>query len=137
MNVVKVKLILAEDHSDLRAAIMNLIKKRSDQFELLDVVANGVALLNAVKKSIPDLVVTDIQMPEMDGLTACAEITKQFPGVKVVIFSALEESLVYDAAIKAGASGYMPKNIDKEAFFETIIGVANGKPAFTGGAYLF
>jgi len=103
------RIILADDHGIFREGMKSLLGKDPG----LKVVAeanNGKELLTILKSVKCDLVVLDIAMPEMDGLTALKEIKRQFPSIKVLILSMLKDFAHFTQAKAFGASGYLAKD---------------------------
>jgi DNA-binding NarL/FixJ family response regulator len=107
--MTKTRLLLADDHVLVRAGIRSLLEKMPS----LDVVAeanNGREALEQVRTYLPNLVLMDIAMTEMNGLMALARITKEFPSVKVIILSMHANKEYVVQALRAGACGYLIKD---------------------------
>ncbi len=79
----------------------------------------------------PDIVLMDLAMPRLDGLAATRLITAELPQVKVVVLTASSEDEKLFEAIKAGAEGYLLKDLEADRFFALLEGVARGEPALT------
>jgi DNA-binding NarL/FixJ family response regulator len=107
MNVTRV--LLADDHALVRAGVRSLIEKMSD-VEVVGEASNGREALEMVKAKLPNLVLMDIAMAELGGLEALPRITKDFPGVKVIILSAHANEEYVIRALRSGAAGYMLKD---------------------------
>src|SRR6185295_4795970 len=78
-----------------------------------------------------DLVLMDISMPEVDGIAATRQLTADLPNVKVVVLTASESETSLFDAIKAGAQGYLQKNLEADDFFDMLDRAARGEPALT------
>ncbi len=102
------KIILADDHSILREGLRCIIEKHPE-WKVVGEVRNGIDLLAMLKKVSCDLVVLDIAMPEMDGLTALKEISIGFPQIKVLVLSMLNDYTHFEKAKGLGAAGFMSK----------------------------
>jgi DNA-binding NarL/FixJ family response regulator len=102
------KTILADDHSLFREGLKSVIEKYPE-WKVVGEAQNGEELLDKLKKIPCDLVVLDIAMPEMDGLSALKEITALFPDIKVLMLSMLNDFSHFEKAKNLGASGYMSK----------------------------
>jgi DNA-binding NarL/FixJ family response regulator len=107
MKVTRV--LLADDHSLVRAGIRSLLEKISG-IEVVGEASNGREALELIKTQLPDLVLMDIAMRDLGGLEALPRITKNFPGVKVVILSAHANEEYVIRALRSGAAGYMLKD---------------------------
>lgn len=106
---MKTKIIIADDHAIVRVGLKDLVQKDTD----LTVVAearDGQELLDLLSSHRCDLVVADISMPNMDGLTAVKEIHRKYPKVKVLILSMLKDYQHFKELMAHGASGYLVKD---------------------------
>jgi len=100
------RLLLADDHPLMLEGLKKLLEPG---FEVVGMAANGPALLEAAKVLRPDLVVTDISMPGMDGIEATRRLSELVPAARVLILSVHTESSWVSAAFEAGACGYLTK----------------------------
>jgi DNA-binding NarL/FixJ family response regulator len=100
------KVIVADDDPCVLDQLQGLL---DDDFEILKVVVDGQALIDAVAVSPPDVVVSDITMPRVDGLQAARELARRWPRLPVVILSVHDEAAYVDAAAEVGAVGYVVK----------------------------
>jgi DNA-binding NarL/FixJ family response regulator len=107
MNATRV--LLADDHGLVRAGIRALIEKIPN-VEVVGEASTGRAALELVKSKLPNLVLMDIGMAELGGLEALPRITRDFPGVKVIILSAHANEEYVIRALRSGAAGYMLKD---------------------------
>ena len=107
MNATRV--LLADDHALVRAGIRALIEKIPN-VEVVGEASTGREALELVKSKLPNLVLMDIAMAELGGLEALPRITKDFPGVKVIILSAHANEEYVIRALRSGAAGYMLKD---------------------------
>jgi DNA-binding NarL/FixJ family response regulator len=133
MQTEPINLVLADDHEMLRDGF-KLMCKKIPGIRLLACVENGQELLKAVQEHHPQIVITDMKMPVMDGLEATKKIKEQFPGIKVIALSSFDEQPLIMAALSAGADGYVLKNISKEEFQKAIDTVLSGKPYYCAEA---
>jgi DNA-binding NarL/FixJ family response regulator len=124
-----IHVLLADDHKLVRAGIHSLLKEL-DQIEVVGEAANGREALHLVEALQPDVVLMDIMMPEMNGLDATARIVSKFPNVRVIMLSmdTSEEHVLQ--AVRAGASGYLPKNSDPADLEQAIRAVHQGEKFF-------
>lgn len=120
---------MADDHEIFREGFQLIISK-APPMHLVAQAVNGVELLAMVEENRPDVVVTDIRMPKMDGITATKEISKKFPGIPVIGLSMHDEDDLILEMLEAGAKGYLLKNADKAEVLEAIQTVYEGDPYY-------
>ena len=125
---VPIRIIIADDHEIFRDGFKLLLKKQ-DEIELVAEAGNGKDLVSLVDVHQPDVVITDIQMPVMDGIEATKIITEKYPALGVIALTMFnEDSLIVDM-LEAGARGYLLKNTNKEELVKAT------KTVYDGGAY--
>jgi DNA-binding NarL/FixJ family response regulator len=107
--MIATRVLLADDHALVRAGIRALLEKIPN-VEVVGEAGTGREALELVKSKLPDLVLMDIAMAELGGLEALPRVTKDFPGVKVIILSAHANEEYVIRALRSGASGYMLKD---------------------------
>jgi DNA-binding NarL/FixJ family response regulator len=100
------RLVLADDHPETRALLRGLLEA---EFDVVGLVEDGPALVRAAALLTPDVIVTDIGMPGMDGISAAAEVLRTNPGTRVVFVSVHNERCVVNSGIAAGGLGYVLK----------------------------
>ncbi len=127
---MNIRLIIADDHPIFIDGMKGLLNSVAG-IEVIAEALNGNELVEKVRTFKPDVVLTDIQMPVKDGIEATKEIHKQFPDIKVVALTMLNESLYIKKMLEAGASGYVLKTIDKEELIVVIKKVAAGEKHFS------
>jgi len=125
------RILIADDHALFRDGLRSLLQ--SQGHEVVGEAPNGKMAVELAKKLRPDLVLMDISMPELNGVAATRELSVQLPEVKVVILTASEQDDTLFEAIKAGAQGYLLKNLEADEFFALLDGVGRGEPALTPG----
>ena len=124
-----IRLALAEDHQSLVDGI-DLLLKYEEDITIIGSVNDGEALLELVKRKKPEVVLTDIKMPKMDGITACKLIKQALPDTRVIAFSMFDQEEAVSQMIAAGASGYLLKNSPLDQVLLAIKAVANGQEYF-------
>lgn len=124
-----IKVVIADDHEIYRDGLKMLLSKISE-VTLIGEAENGVQLMDAVTKLKPDVVLTDIVMPVMDGITAVKNILQTMPAVAIVSLSMYNEENYITDMLEAGAAGYLLKNASKDEIREAIISVYHGKTYF-------
>lgn len=123
------RILIADDHPLFRDGLRSLLQ--SQGHEIVGEARNGKQAVELAAQLRPDLVLMDVTMPEMDGVTATRELTAAEPDVKVVILTASEQNETLFDAIKAGAQGYLLKNLEAEEFFALLDRASRGEPALT------
>jgi DNA-binding NarL/FixJ family response regulator len=126
-----VRVVIADDHLLFRDGLKSLLEARG-----VDVVAeaqNGKQAVEMARHFKPDIVLMDLTMPEMGGLDATRVLTADESDTRVVVVTASEDDADLFEAIKSGAQGFIPKNLEASQFFELLDGVTRGEPALTPG----
>jgi DNA-binding NarL/FixJ family response regulator len=103
---------MADDHEMYREGF-KLLLKNQQIVEQVGEAENGIELIEVVNKEQPDIVITDIKMPRMDGIEACKLIRKKFPHINVIALSMFNEDNLIVDMLEAGARGYLLKNTNK------------------------
>lgn len=123
--IIPIKIVLADDHEIFRDGFRVMLKKQP-HIELIGEAGNGDELIGITKQLKPDVVITDIKMPKMDGITATKFLSQAFPHIGIIALSMFdEENLIVDM-MEAGASGYLLKNAHKNEIIAAIETVYNG-----------
>ena len=123
------RLVIADDHALFRDSMRSLLTARG--LEVVGEAGNGAEAVAQARALRPDIVLMDLAMPEMDGLTATRLISSELPEVKVVVVTASSDDDDLFEAIKSGAEGYLLKDLEADGFFRLLEGVARGEPALT------
>ena len=123
------RVLVADDHPLFRDGLRSLLEARG--VEVIGEARNGREAVDQTRRLGPDVVLMDLDMPELDGLAATRLISAEQPDVRVVILTASEEDAHLFEAIKSGAQGYLFKNLASDELFRLLDGVARGEPALT------
>lgn len=123
------RIVIADDHSLFRDGLRSLLLAQGH--EVVGEAKNGREAIELARTLQPDLVLMDLQMPELDGIGATKLIAAEMPEMKVVILTASEEESKLFDAIKSGAQGYLLKNLEAEEFFDLLDRAQRGEPALT------
>jgi len=125
-----IKLVLADDHKMFRQSLSKILSLEKIA-EVLAEVSNGIELLEILDKFKPDIILMDIDMPQMDGIEATKKALIKQPDVKVITLSSFGEEKYYFSMIEAGAKGFVLKNAGIEELQSAIIEVSNGGSWFS------
>lgn len=124
-----VRLVIADDHEIFRDGLALMLSKQQD-IQLIGQAGNGKELISLVKELRPDVVMTDVKMPIMDGIEATRSLLADNPYLSIIALSMFdEENLIVDM-LEAGAKGYLLKNADKQEILDAIQSVYQGKPYY-------
>lgn len=124
-----IDVIIADDHEIFRDGFAIMVNKHPD-LKLLGEAANGLELVKLVEKHQPDVVVTDIKMPLMDGIEATKQILEKYPHVGVIALSMFDEDHLIVEMLEAGAKGYLLKNAHKDEIAAAIKAVHRDEPYY-------
>lgn len=119
-----VRVFLVEDHEIVRQGIKALLEGEPD-IVVTGEASNGIETLKRLESSQPDVLLMDMNMPEMSGVECTTEVKKKYPGVKVLILSMHDHESYLVDMIYAGADGYILKNSSREELLFAIRKVAN------------
>ncbi|MHC1741018.1 MAG: response regulator [Anaerolineaceae bacterium] len=122
----KLRLVLVDDHEVVRLGLKTLLD-RHPQFEVVGEAGTAREAIELANRIKPDVVVMDIRLPGVSGIDACEEITKANPSVKVIMLTSYSEDEMLFSAIRAGASGYVLKQIGGEDLVKAIESVGRGE----------
>ena len=121
-----IKILIADDHLIIRQGLRLILETESD-FELIGEASDGAEALSLCKKLKPDVVLMDLRMPNMDGLTAIEKLRVDQPNIAVVILTTFNEDDLMLRGLQAGAHGYLLKDTDRNTLFNTIRAAARGE----------
>ncbi|MEI9959526.1 MAG: response regulator transcription factor [Ferruginibacter sp.] len=119
-----IRIILADDHEIFRDGFAGLLK-RQDEIQLVGEAGDGKELIAIAEKLKPDVILTDIKMPNMDGIEATKILTQRLPQVYVIALSMFNDDHLVIDMMEAGAKGYLLKNAHKTEIIEAIKAVNN------------
>jgi two-component system, NarL family, response regulator DevR len=122
----KKEILLVDDHEVVRLGLKSLLE-HSDKFEVVAEAGTAKEAIKMVEEFQPDVVLMDIRLPGVSGIDACQEITERWPNVRVVILTSYAEDDMLFSAIRAGASGYVLKQIGAEGLITAIEAACRGE----------
>lgn len=123
---MKARLLVTDDHLLSRKGIISILAG-TEEIEVVGEAADGLEALEKTRELMPDLILMDIRMPRCDGLEATRRIKEEFPYVKVIILSVSDDVQDFFEAIKAGAQGYLHKNMEPETWVEFLRSIIRGE----------
>ena len=113
------RLVIADDHELSRAGLRAMLTGQRG-LEVVGEAANGREALALCRRSQPDLALIDVRMPEMDGLATCRSIKQECPGTSVILITVYEKSEYLIEALKAGAAGFVLKDITQPELITSV-----------------
>jgi DNA-binding NarL/FixJ family response regulator len=121
-----IRVVLADDHAVVRRGLAGLIES-TDDLEVVGVARDGSEAVALVLEHRPDVAVMDLQMPVLDGVEATRSIVSAQTGTEVLVLTSFSDNARIDAAIEAGAVGYLLKDAEPEVLLDGIRAVARGE----------
>jgi len=122
----KKQILLVDDHEVVRLGLKSLLE-HNDKFEVVAEASTAKEAVRKVEEYYPDVVLMDIRLPGVSGIEACQEITDRWPDVRVVMLTSYAEDDMLFSAIRAGASGYVLKQIGAEDLITAIEAASRGE----------
>lgn len=130
-----VRLLLADDHRLFRQGLRELIERKTP-FEVVGEASTGREVLDLVPRTRPDILLLDIQMPELDGVAVARRLADEHPSVKIIMLTMYRQDQHLFEAIRAGVRGYLLKDADAGELLDVIQRVQRGEsvidPSLTG-----
>ena len=121
-----IRVLVVDDHPVLRGGLEQLVSGAADM-EVVGTAADGRAALERVRETAPDVVLMDLQMPGVDGVTATRTILAETPGTQVLVLTSFSDGERIVAALDAGAVGYLLKDADPDDVLDGIRAVSRGE----------
>lgn len=121
-----IKILIADDHLIIRQGLRLILETEND-LELVGEASDGAEALSLCKKLKPNVVLMDLRMPNMDGLTAIERLRVDQPDIAVVILTTFNEDALMLRGLQAGARGYLLKDTGRVTLFDTIRAAARGE----------
>ena len=122
----KIRVLLVDDHTLFRSGIKSLLQ-RTDDFEVVDEAGDGLEGIKRARSLKPDVVLLDLHMPGVSGLEAVKVMSEEIPEVRVLMLTVSEDAQDLLDALRAGASGYLLKNIETDTLVDAIRRAAQGE----------
>jgi DNA-binding NarL/FixJ family response regulator len=128
----KKKVVIAEDHKLFREGLKSMLSARND-LKVVDEAQDGLEAIRCVKRNKPDLLLLDLSMPRLSGISVMRDIKNQFPGVKILALTIHESDQYVLEAFEAGADGYCIKDAGRNELMVAIDSVLEGKTYISPG----
>jgi DNA-binding NarL/FixJ family response regulator len=123
---MSIRIVLVDDHAVVRTGLAQLLDG-SEGIEVVGAAATGAEAVVVVRDTRPDVVLMDLQMPEMDGVTATRRLLAETPGTQVLVLTSYSDAERIVAALDAGAVGYLLKDADPEEIISGVRAVSRGE----------
>ena len=121
-----IRILITDDHLIVREGL-RLILETAEGFEVVGEAADGAECLRLMPERTPDVVLMDLQMPGMDGITAIGHLRREYPQTAIVILTTFNEDKLMLEGLQAGARGYLLKDTDRRTLLDTITAAARGE----------
>nr|WP_315152971.1 response regulator transcription factor [uncultured Flavobacterium sp.] len=125
----KIKIIIADDHTMFLQGIVSLLESE-ENIAILGKAENGNEVFKIMENCIPDIILLDISMPEMDGIEVSKIVKQKYPLVKILIVSTHSNTQMIAKLIRIGIDGYLLKNAEKKELLHAIQTIQNGAVYF-------
>lgn len=126
MSTEKTRIVVVDDQNVVRDGVVTMLSFQADM-EVVGEAQNGIQAIEIAKQSKPDVVLLDMSMPLLDGLSTIPKIKELLPNVRILVLTSFAESDLVYQAIKAGALGYLLKDATRLQLIQSIRDVASGK----------
>jgi NarL family two-component system response regulator LiaR len=121
-----IKVMLVDDHNVVRSGFATFLKAYDD-LELVGEAKNGLEAVNLCRIKKPDVILMDLMMPDMDGITATKNILADYPDMKIIAMTSFEEEELVHGVLKAGALSYLLKNVTADELAKAIRDAVSGR----------
>jgi DNA-binding NarL/FixJ family response regulator len=124
--MLPITLLIADDHVLFRRGLVGLFQTRPD-FRVVGEAADGAEAVGKARELKPDLILLDVRMPAVDGISALRRIRDERPGARVVMLTATVDDVIIAEALRAGARGYLLKTSEPADLFSSLHNVMSGE----------
>ena len=127
-----IKVLIADDQDLIRESLKIVLDMNKDM-EVVGLAEDGVKVLELVKKNLPDVILMDVRMPELDGVQCTKAVKEKYPDVKIIILTTFDDDEYVFYALKYGASGYLLKGCSVQDLTDSIHTVMSGGSILNAG----
>jgi len=121
-----IRILITDDHLIVREGL-RLILETADGYEIIGEASDGAECLRLVPELNPDVILMDLQMPGMDGITTIGHLRRDHPEIAIVILTTFNEDEMMLRGLQAGARGYLLKDTDRQSLLDTITAASRGE----------
>ena len=125
-----IRIVIVDDHPVVRDGIRHMLSSQTDM-EVIGEAEDGREAVDLIRREQPDVALMDLQMPDLDGVGAIAELARHNSTTKVLVLTTYDTDADILNAIDAGAAGYLVKDTPREQLYDAIRAAARGEPALT------
>lgn len=124
-----IKILIADDQELIRESL-KIILSTNHEFEVIDTVGSGKEVVESIRRHIPDIILMDVRMPDMDGVQCTKFVKEVYPEIKVIVLTTFDDDEYIFSALKYGASGYLLKGVSLDELTSAIKTVLQGGAIF-------
>ena len=124
-----IKILIADDQELIRESL-KIILSTNNEFEVIDTVGSGKEVVESIRRHIPDIILMDVRMPDMDGVQCTKFVKEVYPEIKVIVLTTFDDDEYIFSALKYGASGYLFKGVSLDELTSAIKTVLQGGAIF-------
>lgn len=124
-----IKILIADDQELIRESL-KIILSTNNEFEVIDTVGSGKEVVESIRRHIPDIILMDVRMPDMDGVQCTKFVKEVYPEIKVIVLMTFDDDEYIFSALKYGASGYLLKGVSLDELTSAIKTVLQGGAIF-------
>ena len=121
----KIRIVLADDHPIMTEGLKLTISSW-EEFEVIGIASDGEKAVEMSIKLLPDLVITDMQMPKLSGAEIIKRLKEKIPGIRILAFTTFSDAETVSRAVKAGCDGFLLKVIEPEKLRASLLSIASG-----------
>ena len=132
-QLIPIRVLLVDDHMVVRSGLSTVLSVYDD-LKLVGEAGDGEEAIRACERLQPDVVLMDLLMPKMDGVTAIKAIKTRWPQIQIIALTSFKEKEYVEGALKAGANGYLLKDVSAEELVNAVRRAAAGQPSLSPAA---
>ena len=123
----RARILIVDDHEIFRRGLRSLLESRSE-YDISGEAADGLQAIEKAREIVPDIIIMDVSMPQLDGLQATRAILAERPDSKILVLSQHDSPHMLSAAMEAGAAAYVTKSQVARCLFAALEAIAQGRP---------
>lgn len=124
-----IKILIADDQELIRESL-KIILSTNNEFEVIDTVGSGKEVVESIRRHIPDIILMDVRMTDMDGVQCTKFVKEVYPEIKVIVLTTFDDDEYIFSALKYGASGYLLKGVSLDELTSAIKTILQGGAIF-------